>query len=127
MSEFKYFDRGQVLIGGGPIADLEDGRISISNGFQDVITMGPGYAGGSKGPVMGTITAKRAVPRAGFNKAQDLHDAVLKQTPISAMAIVGGKKYVVTGVPKGLDRGFAVTATAMEDFSVTGGVEVTNL
>lgn len=123
----EYYDRGNVLIGGAPVADLEGGTVEISNGAQDVVTMNKGYAGVSKGPVVATITAKRAVPRAGYNASQDLHTAVLKQQFIQMMAICGGKKYVVTGVPKGLGRDFAVTATAMENFSVHGGVEVTDL
>ena len=122
-----YFDRGSVLIGGAPIADLESGSVEVNNGSLDVVTLGKGYAGVSKGPLLGTITAKRAVLRAGFSSSQDLHDAVVKQKFVQAMAICGGKKYVVTGVPKGLRRDFGVNATAMEDFSVHGGVEITDL
>lgn len=121
------YDRGQLLMGGSPVADLESGSVEISNGFLDVVTMGKGWAGGSKGPVMGTLTAKRAVPRAGYNSAQDLHDAVIKQKFVQAMCITGGKKYVVTGVYKGLRRDFGVNATAMEDFSLHGSVEVSDL
>jgi hypothetical protein len=123
----EYYDRGQLLMGGAPVADLESGSVEISNGFQDVVTIGKGWAGGSKGPVMGTLTAKRAVPRAGFGGAQDLHQAVIKSKFVQAMCITGGKKYVVTGVYKGLRRDFGVNATAMEDFALTGSVEVSDL
>jgi hypothetical protein len=121
------YDRGNILINGVPVADLESGTIEISNGFQDVITINAGWAGGSKGPLVGTITAKRAVPRAGFSSGQDLHNAVTKQQFIQFMCICGGKKYVVTGVQKNLRRDFGVTATAMEDLSLNGSVEVTDL
>lgn len=124
---FQFYDRGAVLMGGAQVADLESGSIEISNGALDVVTMGSGYAGVSKGPVMGTVTAKRAVPRAGLPSGQDLHSAVTKQLKMSAMVICGGKKYVVTGVYKGLRRDFGVSATAMEDFSLHGSVEVSDL
>lgn len=126
MSSFQFYDRGAVIMGGAQVADLESGSIEISNGALDVVTM-KGYAGASKGPVMGTITAKRAVPVAGLPSGQDLHTAVTKQLKMSAMAICGGKKYVVTGVYKGLRRDFGANATAMEDFSLHGSVEVSDL
>jgi hypothetical protein len=116
----EYFDRGQVLLSGAACADLESGSIEVTNGFNDVITIGKGYAGGSKGALVGTITAKRAVPRAGYTGSQDLFDAVVKQKFVSVMGICGGKKVVVTGVPKGIRRDFGVQSTAMEDFSVHG-------
>jgi hypothetical protein len=122
----EYFDRGQVLIGGAPIASLENGSIELANGKQDVVAIA-GWLGVTKGPLVATITAKRAVPRAGIPKGQDLHDAVVKQRFVSAMAICGGKKYVVTGVPAGLRRDFGATATAMEDFSIHGAVEITDV
>jgi hypothetical protein len=123
----EYFDRGNILIKGVPVADLESGTIEITNGFQDVVTMNKGYAGGSKGPIMGAITANRAVPRAGYPTGQDLHDAVLKSEFVQFTGICGGKLYTVTGVPKNLRRGFGVTATAMEDVGLNGSVEVKDL
>jgi len=121
---FEYYDRGQALIGGAPVADLVGGTIDFGNGFRPVETINKGYAGGSKGSVTATITCKRPVLRAGVPKGQDLHSAVLKQTPISGMVICGAKKYTVTGVPTGIRRDFGVGETAMEDFSLFGSVEV---
>lgn len=121
------FDRGQILLGGFPIAELEDGSIEVSNGAIDVVTMGPGYAGTADGPLMGTITCRRAVPRAGLNGAQDLHKAVLKQTAVVIMGVCGGYRYTVEGVPKQISRQFAVTSAAVENFTVHGRVEVTPL
>lgn len=120
------FDRGNVLMGGFPSAELEDGSYEITNGDQIVVGMG-GYLGTTDGPVMGTITAKRAVPKAGFGASQDLHDAVLKHKEISFMCICGGKKVTVTGTLPALRRGFAVTSTAVEDVSLHGKVTVSNL
>lgn len=122
----EYFDRGAVLVGGGLVAELQDGSVEVDNGSLEVIGLG-GYLGISKGPVMGTIRAKRAVPRAGIPSGQDFHDAVLNQKFVQAQAIVGGKRYVVTGVPKTLSRSFGAAATAMEDFMLHGKIEVTPL
>lgn len=121
------FDRGQILVGGFPIAELEDGSVNVANGAIDVLTMIPGYAGTADGPVVGTITARRAVPRAGINAAQDLHKAVIKQTAVVAMAVCGGKRYTVEGVPKEIARQFAVTSAAVENFTIHGRIEVTDL
>lgn len=120
------FDRGQVLIGAFPAAELEDGSYEITNGDQVVVGMA-GYLGTTDGPVMGTVTAKRAVPKAGFGSSQDLHDAVIKHKEISFMCIAGGKKIVVTGTLPSLRRGFGVTATCVEDVSLHGKVTVSNL
>jgi hypothetical protein len=123
----EYFDRGNILIKGVPVADLESGTIEMSNGFQDVITINKGYAGGSKGPVVGAISANRAVPRAGYASGQDLHDAVMRSEFVQFTGICGGKLYTVTGVPKNIRRGFGVTATAMEDVALNGSIEVKSL
>lgn len=120
------FDRGQVLIGAFPAAELEDGSVEIANGDQIVVGMS-GYLGTTDGPVMGTITAKRAVPKLGFGTSQDLHDAVLKHKEISFMCISGGKKYVVTGTLPSLGRSFGVTATCVENVSIHGKLTVANL
>lgn len=120
------FDRGQILIGGFPSAELEDGSYEITNGSQVVVGMG-GYQGTTDGPVMATITAKRAVPKAGFGSAQDLHDAVIKQKEISFMCIAGAKKIVVTGVLPNIRRGFAVTSTCVEDISLHGKLTFSSL
>lgn len=131
MSAPQYFDRGQVFYGGSPIAELQSGSISVDNGFMEIVTMGgsggAGYAGGAKGPLMATITAKRAIPRAGINKAQDIHNAVVKQLFVQAMVVTGGKRYTVTGVPKGVNRAFGVTSASEEDFSLHGNVDVTDV
>ncbi len=126
-NNLQYFDRGQVVIGGAPIAELETGSVEVSNGAVDVVTMGPGYAGVTKGPLMGTISARRAIPRVGINSGQDLNNAVINQLFVSAIAVCGGKKYIVTGVPKGIKRDFGVTTTAVEDFTIHGAIEVTDL
>lgn len=76
---------------------------------------------------MGTITAKRAVPRAGIPAGQDLHDAVLNQKFVQFMAITGGKKYVVEGVPMTVSRSFGAASTAMEDVRVHGKISVTDI
>lgn len=127
MADPIYYDRGNVILGGAPIGDLESGSIQVQNGKQDIVTVNKGWAGVAKGALMGTITAKRFVPRAGFNKAQDLHEAVTKQKFIQAMVITGGKKYVVTGVPDGLGRDFGVSAASSEAFSLHGSIEITDL
>ena len=121
------FDRGNLLIDGVPVAYLESGTYEVSNGFQDTIVINGGWVGGSNGPVMGTVSAKRAVPRAGFGSGQDLHDAVLNSRFIQMSGVCGGKIVTVTGVMKNLRRDFGVTATAMEDLSLTGSVEVSSL
>lgn len=36
----EYFDRGQVILAGAPIASLQDGSIEVNNGFQEVVGMG---------------------------------------------------------------------------------------
>lgn len=120
------FDRGQILIGGFPSAELEDGSYEITNGDQVVVGMG-GYLGTTDGPVMGTITAKRAVPKAGFGSAQDLHTAVLQHKEISFMCIAGAKKVVITGTLPSLRRGFAVTSTCVEDVSLHGKLTLSDL
>lgn len=76
---------------------------------------------------MGTISAKRAVPRIGVPAGQDLHDAVINQKFVQFMAITGGKKYVVEGVPKTLNRAFGAASTSMEDVRVHGSISVTNI
>lgn len=121
------FDRGQALLGGFPIAELEDGTVNVANGAIDVVTMGPGYAGTADGPLVGTITVRRAVPKAGLNGAQDLHTAVVKQKAVVAMVVAGGKRYTVEGVPKEIARQFAVTSALVENFTIHGKVEVTDL
>lgn len=123
-AKFKYFDRGNILSpGGSPMAELQDGGVTVTNGFQEVIAM-LGYLGGSKGVVMGTITWKRAVPRAGFEKSADVVDAVINQTPITVMAIVGAYKFTVTGVPTQLGRSIGAQTTSTEDTAVHGDMEV---
>lgn len=121
------FDRGMVLIGGAPVAHLESGSVHITNGKQNIVDLNVGYAGAAKGAVMATITAKRFVPVAGFAKGQDMHDAVLKHKFVTAMALTGGKKYVVTGMPGDIGRDWGVGAAASEGWAIDGGVEVTTL
>lgn len=115
-----------MVLGGAPIASLQDGSIEIDNGFAEVVGL-QGYLGGSKGPVMGTISAKRAVPRLGIPVGQDLHSAVIKQTFVQFCAVTGGKKYVVEGVPKTLHRSFGAASTAMEDIRVHGAISITDI
>lgn len=117
------FDRGAILVGGFPVAELEDGSVEVTNGDQIVVGMG-GYQGTTDGPVMGTITAKRAVPKKGFGSSQDLFDAVIKHKETTFMCIVGGKSIIVTGTVPAVRRGFGVTATCVEDVSLHGSVSV---
>lgn len=123
--QLRYFDRGQILLKGKAIAELEDGSITITNGASDVVTLA-GYQGVAKGPKMGTITARRTVPRAGFSD-QDMHDAVLNATFLQVQAVTGGKRYTVTGVSKEIARSFGTQAAATENFSVNGQIEVVDL
>lgn len=122
----QYFDRGALLIGGGIAAELQDGTVEFTNGAQEVIGL-QGYLGVSKGPILGTIRWKRAVPRSGFQSGQDLHDAVLNHKFVQAQCITGGKRYTVTGVPNSISRSFGAAATSMEDDSIHGELKVTDL
>lgn len=121
-----YFDRGQIIHGGGPIAEIQQGSVEVANGSQDVVGLAE-YLGISKGAVLGTVTVKRAVPRAGFQDSQAIVDAVINQSFVSIVAINGGRMFTVTGVPKATKIDFGNNSTSMEDFSVHGKIEVKKL
>jgi hypothetical protein len=117
------FDRGNVLVGGSVCGELQDGSIEIDNG-DEVVTGIAGYLGTRDGTVMGTISASRAVPRAGFTNSQDLYDAVLKHKPTTFIVVTGNHQISVTGTIKTLKVAFGKDKTAIEDVSIHGGLTV---
>lgn len=121
------FDRADVRIKGTVSMEATGGSFEIMNGFQDVITIAEGWAGGSKGSVLATVTVDRAVPKAGFDSNGDMIDAVTKQKFIQITIVSGGYRIQVTGVPKAISASFGESKTTTDSFSVHGKASITKL
>lgn len=122
----QYFDRGTLLLGGGPAASLQSCDVDVDNGSAEVIGLA-GYLGVSKGPVMGTVSWDRMVPREGFSASQDLMTAVLQSQFVQVQIVSGGYRFTIEGVPKTIKRKFGAMATANEANAVHGQITVTKL
>jgi hypothetical protein len=116
------FDRGDLFINNVLSAEATEGRIAVHNGARDVFTLGPGWAGFSRGPVYGEITFTRAVPRAGFDSGQDMVPVVTNTSLIKVRVLVGAYFFEVQGIAKNLERAFGEAKTAEEPITVTGRV-----
>ena len=120
------FDRGDIWINGSPSREVTEGSVAIHNNARDVLTIDAGWAGFSKGALMGDITVTRSVPKIGFASfGQDLVDAVTNTTPIQIVAICGAWTFTVTGIAKTLSRSFGEAKTADEPITVSGAIDAT--